>query len=93
MARASTASSVKGNLLSLVTLTCISVLIGVVLLISPSPDGSGPSVDPYDSSQETVARVALMFTYEDGEWRNRFSQEEYDLFMPDASYEEFVKVQ
>jgi hypothetical protein len=34
-----------------------------------------------------------MFTYEDGEWRHRFSQEEYDLFMPDASYEEFVKVQ
>jgi hypothetical protein len=33
------------------------------------------------------------FVYEDGSWRHRFSQEEYDLFMPDASYEEFVKAQ
>ncbi len=30
------------------------------------------------------------FVYEDGEWKHRFSQEETDLFMPDASYEEFV---
>ena len=33
------------------------------------------------------------FVYEDGSWRHRFSQEEYDLFMPDASYEEFVRAQ
>ena len=24
------------------------------------------------------------FVYEDGSWRHRFSQEEYELFMPDA---------
>ena len=30
------------------------------------------------------------FIYEDGEWKHRFSQEETDLFMPDASYEKFV---
>jgi hypothetical protein len=33
------------------------------------------------------------FVYEDGSWRRRFSQEEYKLFIPDAPYEEFVKVQ
>jgi hypothetical protein len=33
------------------------------------------------------------FVYEDGEWKHRFSQEEYDLFMPAASYEEFLAAQ
>ena len=33
------------------------------------------------------------FVYEDGFWRHPFSQEEYELFMPDASYEKFVKAQ
>ena len=33
------------------------------------------------------------FVYEDGPWRHRFSQVEYELFMPDASYERFVKGQ
>jgi len=28
--------------------------------------------------------------YEDAEWRHRFDREEYDLLMPDLSYEEFV---
>ena len=30
---------------------------------------------------------------EDGEWLHRFSQEETDLFMPDATFEEFVEAQ
>jgi hypothetical protein len=33
------------------------------------------------------------FVYENGFWRHHFNQEEYELFMPDASYEEFVKAQ
>ena len=33
------------------------------------------------------------FVYEDGSWKHRFSQEEYDLLMPDLSYEEFVQAQ
>ncbi len=33
------------------------------------------------------------FRYEDGSWKHQFGQEEYDLFMPDASYEEFVAAQ
>ncbi len=33
------------------------------------------------------------FVYEDGEWKHAFGQEEQDLFMPDASYEEFVEAQ
>ena len=35
----------------------------------------------------------IYFVYEDGSWRYRYSQEEYELFMPDASYDEFVKAQ
>ena len=33
------------------------------------------------------------FVYEDGEWKHRFGQEENDLFMPDAPYEQFVEAQ
>jgi hypothetical protein len=31
------------------------------------------------------------FVLEDGLWRHRFGREEYSLFMPEASYEEFVE--
>jgi hypothetical protein len=31
------------------------------------------------------------FVYEEGKWRHRFSQGEYDLFMLDTSYEEFAR--
>ena len=31
------------------------------------------------------------FVLEDGSWRHRFGREEYILFMPEASYEEFVE--
>jgi hypothetical protein len=30
---------------------------------------------------------------EDGEWKHAFGQEEYDLFMPEATYAEFVAAQ
>jgi hypothetical protein len=33
------------------------------------------------------------FVYEGGSWKHRFGQEELDLFMPDASYEELVQAQ
>lgn len=33
------------------------------------------------------------FVLEDGEWKHGFGREEYDLFMPEASYEEFVAAQ
>ena len=33
------------------------------------------------------------FIYEDGSWKHRFSEEEDDLFMSDATYEEFVIAQ
>jgi hypothetical protein len=33
------------------------------------------------------------FVFEDGEWKHAFGQEERDLFMPEASYEEFVAAQ
>jgi hypothetical protein len=31
------------------------------------------------------------FVLEDGSWKHRFGREEYNLFMPEASYEEFVE--
>jgi hypothetical protein len=30
---------------------------------------------------------------EEGEWRHRFGQEEYDLLIPDITYREFVAAQ
>ncbi len=33
------------------------------------------------------------FVFENGEWKHRFGQEENKLYMPDASYQEFVKSQ
>jgi len=33
------------------------------------------------------------FVLEDGEWKHRFTEEEKDIFMPGASYEEFVAAQ
>ena len=31
------------------------------------------------------------FVYEDGGWKHRFGQEENKLYMPNTSYEEFVR--
>ena len=59
------------------------------------------------AAHEIVVRVSLRLTGEDGSssiretyfvssddsWEHRFGQEEYDLFMPDVSYEEFVEAQ
>ncbi len=64
-------------------------------------------VERLASTNETTVEVTLRLTYEDGtsstrdtyfvyeggEWKHRFGQEELDLFMPDASYEEFVEEQ
>ena len=41
----------------------------------------------------TTSTRVTYFVQEDGGWKHRFGQEEYDLFMPDLSYEEFVAVQ
>ena len=43
--------------------------------------------DGTSSTRETY------FIYEEGEWKHRFGQEENDLFMPDATFEEFVEAQ
>ena len=45
----------------------------------------------YEDDSTSICNI--YFVYEDGSWRHHFSQEEYELFMPDASYEEFVKAQ
>jgi hypothetical protein len=38
----------------------------------------------------TVTRTTY-FVWENGQWKHRFSPEEFDHFMADASYDEFVK--
>ncbi|MDP9479664.1 MAG: hypothetical protein M3R38_29040, partial [Actinomycetota bacterium] len=62
------------------------------------------SVEPRDDPGETVAEVAVRitgedgsssirttyFVYEDGAWKHRFGEEEYDLFMPGVPFDEFV---
>lgn len=57
--------------------------------------------DPWNPVAQVVLRITgedgsastrtTYFAYEDGEWKHRFGQEEIDLFMPDVSYEEFVR--
>ena len=65
------------------------------------------SVERMGTGGEPTVEVTLRLTYgdgtssvrttyfvqEDGTWQHRFGQEEYDLFMPDLSYEEFVAAQ
>ena len=65
------------------------------------------SVRRLGTSSEVVVEVTLRLTYEDGssstrttyfvyeggDWKHRFGQEETAIFMPDASYEEFVAAQ
>ncbi len=65
------------------------------------------SVDVGSDPENPVASVVLRitgedgsafirttyFVREDGTWKHRFGQEEISLFMPDASYEEFVRAQ
>lgn len=41
----------------------------------------------------TSATRETFFVYEDGEWKHRFGEEENDLFIPDATFEEFVEAQ
>ncbi len=65
------------------------------------------SVERLGTSSGVVVEVTLRLTYGDGsssprttyfvleggEWKHAFGQEEYDLFMPEASYEEFLAAQ
>jgi hypothetical protein len=39
----------------------------------------------------TTGSRTTYFVWEGGSWKHRLSQEEYDLFMADASYEDFVR--
>jgi hypothetical protein len=61
---------------------------------------NGSTIDPVVSV--TVYRTLedgtsidrdTFFLWEDGGWQHRFGQEENDLYMPEASYEEFVEAQ
>ncbi len=65
------------------------------------------SVKPQDTSGEPIAEVSVQltgedgsssvrttyFVLEDGTWKHRFGQEEYDLFMPGVPFEEFIVTQ
>ena len=65
------------------------------------------SIESDSESEGSVADVEVRLTgedgsswvrntywvLEDGEWLHRFSEEETDLFMPDATFEEFVEAQ
>ena len=41
----------------------------------------------------TSSTRTTYFVYEGGTWQHRFGQEEYDLFMPELTFEEFVAAQ
>jgi hypothetical protein len=57
--------------------TSSGIVVGVTVRLTYE-DGSSSTRDTY-------------FVYEEREWKHAFGQEEYDLFMPDLSYEEFVE--
>ncbi len=59
--------------------TSSGIVVGVTLRLTYE-DGSSSTRNTY-------------FVYEDGGWKHAFGEEEYDLFMPDLSYEEFVQAQ
>ncbi len=59
--------------------TSSGLVVGVTLRLTYE-DGSSSTRNTY-------------FVYEEGVWKHAFGREEYDLFMPDLSYEEFVQAQ
>jgi hypothetical protein len=56
--------------------------------------GTEAEVTVYRTFKEgtSITRDTL-FVYESGEWKHRFTEEEKNIYMPDASYEEFLKAQ
>jgi hypothetical protein len=52
------------------------------------------SVSVYRTFKDgTVIDRDTYFVFEDGVWKHRFGEEEVDIFMPDASFEEFAGIQ
>lgn len=57
-------------------------------------EGSVADVDVRLTGEDGSSWIrTTYFVKEDGEWLHRFSEEESDLFMPDATFEEFVEAQ
>jgi hypothetical protein len=62
--------------------------------VNGSPSDPVVSVTVYRGFTDGTSQTRnTYFLIEDGVWKHRFGAEEIDLFMPEASYEEFVAVQ
>ncbi len=65
-------------------------------IVSINPDSASPSagveVRITGEDGSSLTRTTY-FSLEDGEWKHRFSEAETDLFMPGATFEEFVEAQ
>jgi hypothetical protein len=62
--------------------------------VNSSPSDSVVSVSVYMTFKDgTSIDRGTYFVYEDGAWKHRFGDEEIEIFMPEASFEEFVAAQ
>jgi hypothetical protein len=62
--------------------------------VNDSPSDSVVSVTVYRTFEDGTSIVrTTYFVYENGTWKHRFSGEEIEIFMPGASYQEFVAAQ
>jgi Domain of unknown function (DUF4352)/Excalibur calcium-binding domain len=69
-------------------------LAAMDVAVSGSPSDPVVSVTVYRSFKDgTSIDRGTFFVFEDGVWKHRFGEEEIGIFMPEASFEEFVAVQ
>jgi len=62
--------------------------------VDGSPSDPVVGVTVYRTFKDgTVIDRDTLFLFEDGVWKHRFGEEEIGIFMPDASFEEFVAIQ
>jgi hypothetical protein len=59
--------------------------------VNGSPSDPVVGVSVYRTFEDgTVIDRDTLFVFEDGVWKHRFGEEEIDIFMPEASFDEFV---
>jgi hypothetical protein len=69
-------------------------LAAMDVAVNGSPTDPVVSVTVYRTFKDgTSIDRDTFFVFEDGVWKHRFGEEEVGIFMPDASFEEFVAIQ
>ena len=69
-------------------------LAAMDVTVNGSPSEQVVGVSVYRTFEDgTVIDRDTLFVFEDGVWKHRFGEEEMGVFMPEASFEEFVAAQ